>query len=826
MSGGRKMTQGIYQFPAPELRFNTPNDSLSPEHIEVEQSVLGGILLDPTAIERVKDRLKPQHFYVGALGEIYKACLALNKQGKPTDLVSVSAYLSDKKLLNKVGGRNQLARLVDCTVSAINIDAHAFLVIQASIRRDIIRTGNEFIHLGYATEIQLPEILAIISKRNQEIIDTPSAQTKEENRLWQSNKLLAELRRINTTIPQPTQRFFELKELTKEYPGWNIRDFEYLYLKSLVTDCGKPMTYQELKELAGSSVREWLLYGLVPLCSTILLSADGGVGKSKYAYNLAKTIIEGTQFGIFLAAGEKRKILFIQGDEQPGDMYEALQILGYNDDDINQYVHVWNNWTFENMPSLIHELETFKPEFVVMDSLTTSNRFSIYKEGEMEYARPILELNALAVQYRCSFLLIHHTNRDGKSRGSTAIRNAVSESWLLSNDKTQTGTPGDRLLEIDKSRSRSSGKKYRLYFDPCDLKFTFLGEESEIDRNGKFAGEKILQFLADHRNVKYTSKALGEEFGYSDSHARNIALELVADGLISVERQGEGKHNLYFLAYQGAGGIKNPSTLVSHPSGLDTVRVPAEGADGIKNKVTPPPAPSNPDTARISVGGAGESGEKSEDKSSTTEKNQKNTPFHQHPPEESLSDKGLEVLVRGAGEKTTESHPQSQHLDNSLSDKGLEVLVGGAGGGAGEKTTESHPPQSPTPVVKMKFTSPLGEVKAIAQPIETGNFAGKWELTWKFPLGSRVEFRDNFDEDKAKKRLKQGVAQWQNQLRFKVRQMGEDDYFWVEGCKCIEVAIPPVNCWWTFTTPTGEKIRVRGDDEFEIEKGTGAGGKK
>ncbi|MHC5932383.1 DnaB-like helicase N-terminal domain-containing protein, partial [Nostoc sp.] len=124
-----------------ELEFSSSDSKPLPQNIGAEEAILGGILLDPSAIYRVKDRLEPEHFYIGAHRDIYQACLKLSKKGEPTDLLSVSSWLSDQNLLARIGGRNKLAELVGRTVSAVNIDKHADTVIKKYKRRELIREG-------------------------------------------------------------------------------------------------------------------------------------------------------------------------------------------------------------------------------------------------------------------------------------------------------------------------------------------------------------------------------------------------------------------------------------------------------------------------------------------------------------------------------------------------------------------------------------------------------------------------------------------------------------------------------------------------------------
>ncbi|MEC4817119.1 MAG: replicative DNA helicase [Scytonema sp. PMC 1069.18] len=134
-------------------------DRLPPQNIEAEEAILGGILLDPEAISRISDRLIPEAFYISAHKDIFHATLRLHGQGKPTDLLTVINWLNDHDLLARVGGRNKLATLVDRTVSAVNIDALAELVMEKYLRRQLIKAGNEIVHLGYQAQTELPVIL-------------------------------------------------------------------------------------------------------------------------------------------------------------------------------------------------------------------------------------------------------------------------------------------------------------------------------------------------------------------------------------------------------------------------------------------------------------------------------------------------------------------------------------------------------------------------------------------------------------------------------------------------------------------------------------------
>ncbi len=138
------------------IPFATTANKLPPQSIESEEAILGGILLDPVAIERVRDILKPHHFYISAHSRIYNAALRLNAQELPTDLLMVTNYLADNDLLEIIGGRNKLASLVDSTVSAVNIDALAAVVVEKWKRRELGRLGSFAIELQHKSNEETP----------------------------------------------------------------------------------------------------------------------------------------------------------------------------------------------------------------------------------------------------------------------------------------------------------------------------------------------------------------------------------------------------------------------------------------------------------------------------------------------------------------------------------------------------------------------------------------------------------------------------------------------------------------------------------------------
>lgn len=155
------------------------NNSLPPQNIEAEEAILGGILLDPGALDRIINQLHPNAFYVSAHKKIYQAARALHAEGQPTDLMSVTAWLGDRSELETVGGTLKLVQLLDRTVSAVNIDRYAALVMDKYLRRELIGASGQICDLAHDTATELDSVLY---KSEQSLFDVSNQKLKSRTK--------------------------------------------------------------------------------------------------------------------------------------------------------------------------------------------------------------------------------------------------------------------------------------------------------------------------------------------------------------------------------------------------------------------------------------------------------------------------------------------------------------------------------------------------------------------------------------------------------------------------------------------------------------------
>lgn len=130
------------------MKIRTHNDldlsgKLPPQAIELEEAVLGAIMLEKNAFEVVADLLKPESFYKDAHGLVYKAHQSLYQKKSAIDILTTTEELRSLGLLESVGGAFYVTQLTNRVSSSANIEFHARIVKQKYIQRELIRMSGE-----------------------------------------------------------------------------------------------------------------------------------------------------------------------------------------------------------------------------------------------------------------------------------------------------------------------------------------------------------------------------------------------------------------------------------------------------------------------------------------------------------------------------------------------------------------------------------------------------------------------------------------------------------------------------------------------------------
>lgn len=130
-----------------------------PQNLEAEASVLGGILLDNEAINRVVELLTPEDFYRESHRKAFRAMIELSDRNEPVDLITLSEFLKARGELEAVGGTAYLASLADSVPTAANISYYARIVREKAILRHLISAATEIATRGFEEQGNVDEFL-------------------------------------------------------------------------------------------------------------------------------------------------------------------------------------------------------------------------------------------------------------------------------------------------------------------------------------------------------------------------------------------------------------------------------------------------------------------------------------------------------------------------------------------------------------------------------------------------------------------------------------------------------------------------------------------
>jgi len=125
---------------------------IPPQDLNAERYVISALLLDNSSIHTVYMEIKPEDFYHPAHQQLYRAMLELQDANEPVDLLTLSNYLSERKLLDSVGGAAFIGELDDVATTAANVVYHARIIRDKAVRRSLISIATEIAESGYEAE--------------------------------------------------------------------------------------------------------------------------------------------------------------------------------------------------------------------------------------------------------------------------------------------------------------------------------------------------------------------------------------------------------------------------------------------------------------------------------------------------------------------------------------------------------------------------------------------------------------------------------------------------------------------------------------------------
>lgn len=362
-----------------------------PQALDMEEAVLGAIMLEKEAVITIMDILKPASFYKEAHQKIFKAVLDLNVKEYPVDLYTVTEELRSHNELDSVGGPVYLTQLTSKVVSAANVDYHARIVAQKYIQRELIRVSTEIQNRSFDDSIDVTELLDF-----------------SENELFQiaEGNIKREVAPINMVI----------KEAIREIEEAGKRE------DALV---GIPSGFTKLDRLTSG----WQKADLV------IIAARPSMGKTAFALSMARNIAVEHNKGVAVFSCEMSSIqlvnrLIIAETDIPGDKIKNGRL---NEDEWKQLDTrikklVQAPIYIDDTPAIsIFELRAKcrrlmaqrKLDIVIVDYLQLMSGPENAGSREQEVSTISRSLKSIAKELNVPILALSQLNRSVEMRGGT-----------------------------------------------------------------------------------------------------------------------------------------------------------------------------------------------------------------------------------------------------------------------------------------------------------------------------------------------------------------------------------------------------------------------
>ena len=162
---------------------NLEKGKLPPQALELEEAVLGAMMIDKKGVDEVIDILQSDAFYKDAHKHIFEAIFQLFTDSQPIDLLTVSAQLKKNAKLDLAGGDYYLIQLTQNISSSAHIEFHSRIILQKFIQRSLIRISSEIIEDSYD---ETTDVFDLLDKAESKLYEVTQGNIKRSSETAQS----------------------------------------------------------------------------------------------------------------------------------------------------------------------------------------------------------------------------------------------------------------------------------------------------------------------------------------------------------------------------------------------------------------------------------------------------------------------------------------------------------------------------------------------------------------------------------------------------------------------------------------------------------------
>ena len=540
------MVTTSYREQLPTELFNSQLDSTisAPHNIDAEESILGGLVLDPKAYDKVKNILASKHFYVSTHSVIYEACKDLGDSNYPIDMMTVTTWLNDRGLLEKIGGTAKLVSVVSRTVSAINIDRYAQLIVEKYREREFLHLCNQASQKGYDNSRNLDARISALMRDLKHIYGN-----SDRDRL--SLDIQSYLEETNC-LEQLNLR----RKIQSTYHLSNIA-FQKLVEKAEAEANRPPKVVENLEEFfeGEDEELEWIVPRHIPRKNLLLLYGDSKTGKTSLVNDLANKVVNG---GFFLDEPVKagHRFAFYSCDETKSVTKARMKRCGINLLKNKESCYYSNFVDLENLTEFEKEIKERQPDLIFIDCLFALANHLGLKPDDFEFTRYVRKLVNVCEKYNCTIILLHHANKDqlktglSSCYGSSALVSIPWGIWELKREDLKDETNPKRILKMTLRSEEST--RHVLKFNNGNVWrtegiFEWVCEVGDQHHTKGTHQEQVLEILEKYYPQPVNSQILEKELNLGESlHTALYRLD-IKKMIVKMEDESDRRRWLYVL---------------------------------------------------------------------------------------------------------------------------------------------------------------------------------------------------------------------------------------------------------------------------------------
>lgn len=202
---------------------NLEHGKLPPQAVDLEEAVLGALMLEKDAVNSAIDILQPKSFYKEAHQKIFSAIQTLFQQSEPVDILTVTNELKQRGELEIVGGPYYITQLTNRVASAANIEYHARIIAQKYIQRELIRISSEIITNAYD---ETTDVFTLLDKAESSLFSVAEGNLRKNyesmsDLIRESIKQIEEAKNQESGVTGVASGFTALDRVTS---GWQPSD--------------------------------------------------------------------------------------------------------------------------------------------------------------------------------------------------------------------------------------------------------------------------------------------------------------------------------------------------------------------------------------------------------------------------------------------------------------------------------------------------------------------------------------------------------------------------------------------------------------------------